>query len=155
MPLPNEIGTVRVGLADLDRVAPLFDRYRQFYGQKSDLTAAYAFLSQRIGRNESVVFLAVGPPPESAALGFTQLYPSFTSEAMAPLWILNDLFVSESARRHGVAKALMERAQQHALETGAERLVLETAVDNIAAQSLYKKMGWKRDTEFHRYYLKL
>jgi len=159
-PLPSSdksasINIVQGSLADLDRVALLFDRYRQFYGQMSNLSAASEFLRKRLEQNQSVIFLAAGPPPERAALGFTQLYPSFSSEAVAPLWILNDLFVSESARRHGVARALLERVRRHALETGAERLVLETAVDNLAAQALYEKLGWKRDDEYYRYYLRL
>ena len=74
---------------------------------------------------------------------------------MKRLWILNDLYVVAEARRHGVAKALMERARQLALETSAESLALETAVDNHNAQRLYEQLGWLRDQEFFRYALRL
>jgi ribosomal protein S18 acetylase RimI-like enzyme len=60
-----------------------------------------------------------------------------------------------AARKRGAAKALMERARQLALETGADGLILDTAVDNLPAQRLYEQLGWKRDTEFHRYFLKI
>jgi ribosomal protein S18 acetylase RimI-like enzyme len=143
---------VRAGAEDLDRVAPLFDLYRQFYRQPSDLAAARAFLSERLRRSESVIFLALlgaaGRP-----VGFTQLYPCFSSTAMKPLWILNDLYVASEARRKHVAEALMERARQWAAQSGAENLWLETAVDNHAAQSLYEKMGWERDLHYYRYNL--
>ena len=87
------------------------------------------------------------------AVGFVQLYPSFDSVTMRNLWILYDLFVVPTARKRGVAKLLIERAQRFAAETKAKRLILETAVDNVTAQKLYERLGWKRDTAFHRYYL--
>ena len=65
------------------------------------------------------------------------------------LWILADLYVHPEIRRQGVSKALMERAQQLAIDTGAKRLILDTAPDNRPAQSLYESLGWKRDTFYH------
>ncbi len=133
------------------QLAPLFDAYRQFYRQPSNLAGAAAFLRERIERNESAVFLAL---LDGAAVGFTQLYPCFSSTSMRPIWILNDLYVAPEARRHGVARALMERARQLALQTSAESLALETAVDNHNAQKLYEQLGWIRDEEFFRYSLR-
>jgi GNAT superfamily N-acetyltransferase len=144
--------TIQAGVEHVSQAAPLFDAYRQFYRQPSDLAGASAFLRQRIERKESVVFLAV---LDGAAVGFTQLYPCFSSTSMRPLWILNDLFVVPEARRRGVAKALMERARQLALETSAESLALETAVDNHNAQKLYEQLGWVRDEEYFRYALRI
>jgi GNAT superfamily N-acetyltransferase len=37
-----------------------------------------------------------------------QLYPSFSSGAMARIFILNDLFVAPEARRRGAGSALLE-----------------------------------------------
>jgi ribosomal protein S18 acetylase RimI-like enzyme len=142
---------VRAATKDLDELAPLFDGYRQFYGQRSDMPAARAFLSERIERGESVIYLAYTRPGEAA--GFTQLYPSFSSVSLKPLWILNDLFVRTDVRRGGVGRALLERARQHAAETKAKGLVLSTAVTNKAAQTLYESCGWQRDDEFMHYYL--
>jgi GNAT superfamily N-acetyltransferase len=143
---------IQAGVEHVPQVAPLFDAYRQFYRQPSDLAGAAAFLRQRLERGESVVFLALD---EGAAVGFTQLYPCFSSTSMKRLWILNDLFVAPAARRGGVAKALMERARQLALETSAESLALETAVDNHNAQRLYEQLGWVRDEEYFRYALRI
>jgi len=134
-------------------IAPLFDQYRQFYRMSADEAGAEKFLRERMQKNESVIFVATDDA--GAALGFTQLYPSFSSTVMKRLWILNDLYVVPQYRRSGVAKALMERARQWGIETGAAELMLETAVDNEKAQRLYESLGWKRDTEFLTYHLLL
>ena len=146
-----DIAIVRATRAELADLVPLFDGYRQFYGQRSDLAAARAFLGDRLERSESVIYLAYTGPREAA--GFTQLYPSFSSVSLKPLWILNDLFVRPDIRRGGVGRALLERARQHAVETGAKGLVLSTGVTNKAAQTLYESCGWLRDDEFFQYYL--
>jgi GNAT superfamily N-acetyltransferase len=145
------IEIARVSIRDLDDLVPLFDGYRQFYGQHSDPIAARAFLRERIERDESVIYLAYTHPREAA--GFTQLYPSFSSVSLKPLWILNDLYVRSDVRRGGFARALLERARLHALETGAKGLTLTTGVTNKAAQALYESCGWQRDDEFFQYHL--
>jgi ribosomal protein S18 acetylase RimI-like enzyme len=136
-------------------VAPLFDGYRQFYGQASDLSGAEAFLAARLSESSSTVLLAVVSEPSGAALGFIQLYPSFSSISLCPIWILNDLFVAPEARRRGVGKALMERARAFAAASGAIEMRLETAVTNASAQALYESIGWQRDEEFFNYMLPL
>jgi GNAT superfamily N-acetyltransferase len=98
-----------------------------------------------------VIFIAYAGPREP--VGFMQLYPSFSSVSLKRLWILNDLFVRSSARRGGVGRALLERARQHALETGAKGLILNTAVTNTPAQTLYETCGWEREDEFLQYNL--
>jgi len=145
-----DVRTVRAELGDVDRLVPLFDAYRRFYGQGSDPDGARAFLGDRLTRGESVIFLAV---VEGAAAGFTQLYPSFSSVSMRRLWILNDLFVDTGARRAGVGRALLARARAWAVETDAKGLTLSTEVSNESAQHLYESCGWTRDSEFLHYHL--
>src|SRR6266436_9439203 len=148
---PWPIDVVEGDISLVDEVVPLFDGYRRFYGQTSDPPGIRAFLQERFVRHDSVVFLA--RTPEGRAVGFVQLYPSFSSVSMQRLWILNDLFVVPEARRRGIARALMSRAQAFARESRAKGLVLETAVDNHAAQALYESLGWHRQTEFCTYLL--
>lgn len=151
-PAASPVRIVRATAKDVERVAPLFDSYRQFYKQKADMAAARTFIAERLQRDESVIFLALdGDKP----VGFVQLYPCFSSTAMKRMWILNDLFVTPEARRGGAAKALMERARQWAVETKADGLWLETAVDNHPAQRLYERLGWKRDKDYYRYLMPL
>lgn len=131
---------------DLPALAALFDGYRVFYGQPSDPVRAGAFLRERLERGDSHLLLA--EDAQGVALGFVQLYPSFTSVGTARIEILNDLFVAGAARGRGVARALIRRAADDARSRGAVRLVLSTAVDNMPAQSLYVAEGWVRDTGF-------
>ena len=146
-----DITIARAERKDLEDVIPLFDDYREFYEAGSDHAAARAFLTERTERGESVIFLAYAGP--HGPVGFTQLYPSFSSVSLKRLWILNDLFVRSDVRRGGVGRALLERARQHAVETGAKGLILSTAVTNKPAQALYESCGWLRDEEFFQYHL--
>lgn len=137
---PNEVGLV----------APLFDQYRVFYRQPSDPALAQAFIAERVANRESVIFLAL---QDGEPVGFTQLYPSFSSVSARRTWILNDLYVVPSCRGQGVGSALLERARAHALETGAKGLGLQTAVDNLNAQRLYEALGYRRSEGFYSYFL--
>jgi GNAT superfamily N-acetyltransferase len=147
-----ELEVRRATIADLETLVPLFDAYRCFYRQASEPERARHFLKERLERDQSVIFLAMDG---GVAAGFTQLYPSFTSTGMARIFILNDLFVSPDARRHGVGRALLEAAAQYGRRAGAVRLALSTEHTNTTAQSLYEKTGWKRDTVFCTYQLTL
>ncbi|MEM8901611.1 MAG: GNAT family N-acetyltransferase, partial [Bacteroidota bacterium] len=126
--------------------------YRVFYEQPSDLKGAEAFLKERIEKKESIIYIAY---KEENPVGFTQLYPSFTSVGMKRVWILNDLYVKVNARKMGVGEALIEKAKSLGMETGAKRVVLETAVDNLVAQGLYDKTGFKRGEGFYNYSVEL
>src|SRR5689334_19875102 len=112
---------------DLDEVATLFDAYRVFYRQTSDVSAARAFLTERFKRRDSVLLLA---RHQGAAIGFVQLYPSLSSVSMQRIWILNDLYVAPAGRRAGAGRQLMERARKLAHATGAIRLELTTEKTN-------------------------
>ncbi|MER3547275.1 MAG: GNAT family N-acetyltransferase [Rhodanobacteraceae bacterium] len=140
-------------LDDLDVLTLLFDGYRAFYKRPSDLAAAREFLRERLALRESVIFIARGASGE--ALGFTQLYPCFSSVSARRLWILNDLFVTDAARGGGVARALMQAARKHALQTDALRLTLQTAHDNAPAQALYESLGYVRSEGMYEYSLEL
>ena len=143
----------RVIRKDVNDLAPLFNDYRVFYGQPSNLNVAHDFISQRIENNESVIFLAQNA--EGDFLGFTQLYPNFSSVSARRSWILNDLYVSPSARRAGVAKELMNTAKDFAASTNAKGISLETSLDNFNAQSLYESLGYEKSCGFYSYYLTL
>ena len=143
----------QASLADLDSLAPLFDGYRQFYGQPADLGKARSFLAERIERDESLILLA--RDDAGAGAGFTQLYPLFSSVRAVRTWLLNDLFVASASRRQGVAASLLKAAAEQARERGAASLSLSTALDNAPAQALYESLGWRRESGFCEYSLGL
>jgi len=92
---------------------------------------------------------------DGAALGFTQLYPVFSSVRCARSYLLNDLFVVPAARKHGIGARLLTAAADFARANGAASMSLSTATDNVAAQHLYESLGWKRETGFLEYHLPL
>jgi GNAT superfamily N-acetyltransferase len=147
----NDLRVRQAVLSDLDDLAALFDPYRVFQGRPSDRDAARAFLRERFDHGESVVFMAFDG---ARAIGFAQLYPSFSSVAMQRVFILNDLFVHADGRRRGVASALLAAVERHAGSLGAVRVTLNVARDNLPGQALYAAQGWTLDTQFdmfHRY----
>lgn len=146
------IEIIRATSGCVDAIAPLFDAYRQFYGCSLNVAAARSFLADRLERGESVILLAM---QDGRGVGFTQLYPTFTSIGLKHAWILNDLFVDPTARRTGVGQQLLEAAKQVAIESGAAWMELATATDNERAQALYRKCGWKKDDAFDRFKLTL
>jgi ribosomal protein S18 acetylase RimI-like enzyme len=135
-------------LADLELLAPLFDGYRQFYGAAPDPKAARHFLFERFEHHESVIFLATDPRDRSIGLGFTQLYPIFSSVSMQRFFLLNDLFVAPQARGGGVGLGLLQAAEAFARASKAKGLMLQTDIDNTGAQALYIRAGWRLDRQF-------
>jgi GNAT superfamily N-acetyltransferase len=146
-----DVGVRQATISDLDLLVPLFDAYRQFYRQPSDLDLARRFLLERFQHDESIIFVAVRP--DGSAVGFTQLFPSFSSVSAARILILNDLFVRPEARGARVGALLLAVAASFGQAVGAVRLTLSTEVTNKAAQALYQKEGWTRQTDFYVYNL--
>lgn len=151
---------------DVPQLAILFDQYRVFYGQASDVEGAKQFLLDRFNHAESVILVAkenvnvnkntnvnVNSNLNANIVGFTQLYPTFSSISMQRSWILNDLYVAEEHRKQGIAEQLLEQAKRFAMITSAKGIALSTASTNKQAQALYEKLGYVRDDEFYNYFL--
>lgn len=131
-------------IEDVAIVAKMFDAYRMFYQQPSDIKGATEFITERLQKNESVVLIAL---INDHAMGFTQLFPIFTSVGMQRTWLLNDLYIEPAARGKGVATALLEAAKEHGRSTNSKWLMLQTGATNVAAQALYEKNGWRKDKD--------
>ncbi|AXN38007.1 GNAT family N-acetyltransferase [Peribacillus butanolivorans] len=143
------MGIQKATLNELDSLTELFDLYRVFYEQTSNLEGAREFLKERITNEESVIFMAFdGDNP----IGFVQLYPSFSSVSMMRSWVLNDLFVKGNARKKGFGEKLLKAAIAFAKETGAKGVSLETDKDNSNAQKLYEKIGFIRESNYFYYF---
>ena len=72
---------------DMEDVITLFDQYRVFYGQSSD--------------------------KRGDAVGFAQVYPSYSSISMRRTWILNDLFVVKESRGRGIGRERMTSDEEN------------------------------------------
>jgi GNAT superfamily N-acetyltransferase len=137
------------GIEDLDQLAELFDQYRAFYGKPSDIEAGKYFLKERLIHKESVIFVA--EDQQNQLVGFTQLYPLFSSTRMKRLWLLNDLFVQEAHRGKGISKQLIERSKELCRQTQGCALSLETAKTNHIGNNLYQSSGFELDADNNYY----
>ena len=140
---------ITANLKCLTLLTPLFDAYRTFYKQPPDQEASRLFLAERLKKNDSVILLAM---LNDTPTGFVQLYPSFSSVTLQPLYILNDLYVEPSFRKQGIGEALLQRAKQLCTEKRYKGLALQTAVEN-PVQRLYEKLGWKKDPDLHYFWI--
>lgn len=131
---------------DIKNLAVLFDAYRVFYGQPTDIKSAESFLQKRMSAQESMVLVC---KLERRILGFLQAYESYSSVSMKPILILNDLFVSTKSRGQGIAKLLIEHLIDYAQSGRYARINIATMPDNHAAQRLYESMGFERDVFLH------
>ncbi|MNK79603.1 Acetyltransferase (GNAT) family protein [compost metagenome] len=143
---------IQATLEHLDLLTPLFVKYREFYGSLPYPDSSRAFLEKRLRRKESVIYLALADDDDKL-MGFCQLYPSFSSLSLKRVWILNDIYVAEDARRQLVADHLIRTAKKMAKETNAVRMRVSTSSNNEVAQKTYESIGFKEDTEFKNYVL--
>ncbi len=127
---------------------PLLDKYRIFYDQNSDEPAARGFLESRIKNKDSIIFIAFY---EGSPAGFTQLYSSFSTVSLKPIFILNDLYVYNEFRKKGIGEELLNSAKDYRALLDYKGLALETAINN-PAQKLYERLGWKKNTSSLYYF---
>ena len=141
-------------LEHLDELAPLFDDYRTFHKQPSDLEGGKAFLSNRIKAEEADIFIAY-TLENNVAVGYTYLYKIYSNHSMKAVVILNDLYIHESYRGKGIGQVLIQKAVDHAKELGANALRLSAVSDNEAAKRLYEYLGFVKESGFDHFDLKL
>lgn len=142
------MGIIRARTEHLEALIPLLDGYRVFYGQHPDTGLARDFLGERLRLGDSTIFLAMD---SGFAVGFTQLYPSFSTVSLQPLLILNDLYVLPGHRGKGWGEALLKKAQEYCAEAGCKGLALETGTEN-PARHLYERLGWEQDAHCFHYF---
>ncbi|TDT45500.1 ribosomal protein S18 acetylase RimI-like enzyme [Maribacter spongiicola] len=138
----------RITGTDIIDIISLFDGYRVFYKMKSDPDAAAEFLNDRITKDESIIFAAY---EDDKAVGFVQLYYTFSSVSLEKSLILNDLFVDTNFRGESIGEQLLLKAQEFCKMNHYKGLALETAIDN-PAQKLYEKLGWTKDYHAFHYF---
>ncbi len=143
----------RVDVTHVHEVAVLFNEYRQFYGRRDDLAAAEQFIHSRVSDGSSVIFIA--KDNQGLGLGFVQMYPSFSSLRLAPMLILNDVYVTQHARCVGIGRALVLQAASYAKAHNMSYLMLETQQKNQRAQGLYEGLGFVRNQDFYIYELEI
>lgn len=126
---------------DLELLSKLFDEYRVFYRNDSDVDTAKEFLTERLRNRDSKVFVC--ETIDNKLVGFVQLFPLFSSTRMKKLWLLNDLFVNPEFRGKGISVKLIERAKKLVKDSSACAMFLETEKSNLIGNNLYPKTGFE------------
>ncbi|MGB6269944.1 MAG: GNAT family N-acetyltransferase [Olleya sp.] len=139
---------IQANKTHLEQITPLFDAYRVFYKQPSNTEAARQFIKTRLEKEDSIILLAFA---EKKPVGFTQLFHSFSSVSMQPLFILNDLYVNENYRKQGIGVALLNKAKAICKKHNYKGLALQTQTTN-PAQKLYESLGWKIDKDLQYFW---
>lgn len=136
---------LKAQLEHLNDVAPLFDGYRVFYRQLPNLETAKAFIKERIEKQESIIYIAY---LDNVAVGFTQLYPLFSSVSMERMELLNDLYIHPDYRNRGIGEALINKAKLFCKNNNSKGLAIQTEATN-KAQHLYERLGFIKDIDLH------
>jgi GNAT superfamily N-acetyltransferase len=122
--------------ADVEQLTGLFDLYRQSLGQPSENHKCRQFVSARLSEGDTMIFIA---RHEVQALGFIQLYPSYSSVSLKPVWYFDDAFVVELYRGTGIAKGLIAKAKELA-DSADVILIKRTLVEQgLAVQENVKQ----------------
>jgi GNAT superfamily N-acetyltransferase len=136
---------IKAELQHVPDLIPLFDGYRIFYRQTSDYVKAKTFLTNRIQNRESIIYIAYD---DENAIGFTQLYPLFSSVSMQPMFLLNDLYVEDNYRSQGIGNLLIDKVKQLCKTLNYKGVAIQTAHTN-PAQHLYERLGFVKDPDLH------
>ena len=141
--------TVRsVTFADLGAVAPVFAEYRRVFLGESDLRRSRRFLSQRLARRDSVIFAVF---EGKTALAFSQLFPLFSSLFVERQWLLSDLYVLQSHRRHGIGRGLAKACIQFAKQTDSRGILFQIPSSEKQLATFYSDLGFVRDSRYELY----
>ncbi|HTU71030.1 MAG TPA: GNAT family N-acetyltransferase [Candidatus Baltobacteraceae bacterium] len=133
---------------DIEQLLPLVRSYRVFYGQEPDAASERRFVAKHLRDATSTVFVANAG---GETVGFVQIFESWSTVRLAPVLILEDLFVEPGWRKRGIARSLIGAALAYARENGAAAMFLETAAENQRAQSVYERAGWLRERIFVKF----
>jgi GNAT superfamily N-acetyltransferase len=144
------LSDARVWLASADEaaeVARLMIGFRDWWKRDTPSDEAFARGVERLLADENTDYLlgAVGPEgPPAGVCGLRYRYG---------VWLdgldccLEDLFVEEPARRHGLGEALALAALERARERGAKRVELDANEANAPALALYGRLGFSSYVE--------
>ncbi|AZG72953.1 GNAT family N-acetyltransferase [Shewanella livingstonensis] len=118
---------------DLEPLSLLFDLYRQQLQQPSDYPACRSFLKNRLAENDSMIFVSIR---EDEMVGFIQLYPSFSSLRLAPVWYLEDVFVLPDYQQQDVVSQMHKKAQLLAHSAGVLLINQQHSEVPVGSESL-------------------
>jgi ribosomal protein S18 acetylase RimI-like enzyme len=124
--------------ADAPAFGRLLHAFIVEFGEREPSADVIADRAAPLIESGEVTVLFVGEGPH----GFAQLRfrPSLHTGALDAY--LEELYVVPERRGHGLGRALLEAAMDHARARGAAHIDLNTSVDDVAARALYESAGF-------------
>jgi GNAT superfamily N-acetyltransferase len=135
----------RVTERDFEQLLPLMRSYCDFYTATPADEDLLALCRTLIDDPEHEGLQFIARDRAGRATGFATLYWSWSTTTASRIGVMNDLFVAEDARGHGIAEALIEACRAACASRGADRLTWQTAPDNTRAQAVYARAGATRE----------
>ncbi|MBX3278795.1 MAG: ribosomal protein S18-alanine N-acetyltransferase [Acidobacteria bacterium] len=108
-----------------------------------------SWYESELRRESSVFIIAIELGDES---GGEPVVGAITGWVVAGDWEVDNLAVSKAHRRKGIGLALMKAAAGRAALLGVQRAVLEVRYGNVAAQTLYHRLGFREAGRRRNYY---
>jgi GNAT superfamily N-acetyltransferase len=134
-----------VGTQDVGDLLPLMRAYCDFYRASPTEADLLALVAALIDDPEREGLQLIARDPDRRATGFATLYWSWSTTDAGRIGVMNDLFVTEDARGHGLAEGLIDACRAESARRGARRLIWQTAPDNLRAQAVYERVGATRE----------
>ena len=102
------------------------------------------FLGTQLKDEGNVVVLVAERQGDVIGYVYAALEPVSWKELRDACGFIHDIAVDARGRRTGIATALMEAAIAWLRKQGAPRVILGTAEQNVAAQQLFARLGFRR-----------
>lgn len=127
-----------------------FIRELALYEKAPEAVVATAAQLRAHGFGAKPAFEAIIAELDGAPAGMALFHTRFSTWLGMPTLFLEDLFVREAARRHGVGRRLLARLAAIALERGWGRIDFHV-LDWNPARGFYHKLGFAHHEEWLRY----
>lgn len=137
-------------LADLGRMGAALVRLhhtldsQRFFMHDGPIEEGYGRWLVRTSKNDRSVVLVAESAGRVVGYAWGTLEDRDWMQLRDACGALQDIFVEDSARRAGVARALIDALAARLKEKGAPRVVLMTAAKNEGAQRFFEAMGFRR-----------
>jgi len=132
----------KAGPHEAEIVARLLVAFRDHMGYEWPSENAFLAGVERLIEERDTEFLLAAPDEDSPPSGVVQLRFRHGIWRAGGDCLVEDVFVEETARGRGVARALLELATERALERGCRRMELDVNEANVGALALYESFGF-------------
>ena len=139
--------------SDLPELLPLMRAYCEFYEVDPSDEALLAMSRALIADPAREGLQLIARADDGRAVGFATIFWTWSTLTASRIAVMNDLFVDPDARGSGAAASLIEACADRCRERGVTELDWTTAHDNLRAQTLYDRVGARRDERWLDYSL--